>query len=109
MWASAYFYVYGFLFSVLSIVFWARVHSYAKPFWSFMRLVYSISAGWLLVLGMISLYYSEYGPSLSFPIGGGFFGWLLALFVPLALWVFPIMVFIGFQMHLYGMFNIDEK
>lgn len=108
MWASTYLYIYGLLFSVLSLIFWARAHSHVYPFRSIMRLIYSLSAGWLLVLGMISIYYTDYGPSLAFPVRGGLFGWLLALLDPIGLWVLPILVFLGFQMHLYGMFSNNE-
>jgi len=104
MWEHYYTYLYGygFLFTLLSIGFYIYqlINSslYVKSVKPFFKLIFSICSGWLLVIVRLGANGLE-PPTNPF----------LEILYYLCLWVFPVIVFIGLEMMIYGLFNNKDE
>jgi len=85
------------LFAVLSAVFYSRGHSVVQPFRSFMRLVYSLCAGWLLAVAATTLL------TVDFSLQAIDVAFQLVKYLPV------LLLFIGFELHLYGYLAREEE
>ncbi|WP_202081658.1 hypothetical protein [Caldalkalibacillus salinus] len=93
-----YFYLYGFLFTAISLGFYfydlSQSTVYSRSFNKFLRFVFTLSTGWLLVTIIQGLDLRTSDSLISFIYG-------------LSIWVFPPIFFVGFNIMLNHLFKED--